>query len=719
MRRVAITAIYFLACAAAVCPASGAAPAFFSRRDYTVPGDTWVAVADTNGDKIPDLITGGLTVWLGNGKGTFSQGPVSPTGMVVAYLPATADLNGDGSVDAVFTGQAAPDGPFGIGVCLGNGDGTFQKAVFYPAGPGTDTNMTSVVVGDFNNDGIPDAATIGTSGVWLFTGKGGGAFNPAVLVQYAGSGGDASITLAIGNFNADGNLDLVVPTTTGFAILLGNGNGTFGQESFVFPLPPPTAVGSIAVGDLNLDGNQDIVLIPDIRGHANSNFAFVYLGNGARGFSGPTLVDMPGGWPIAIGDINGDGIPDLVSSAGDIALGKGNGTFKVPYVEPIAFSGSYDVVLIDLRNNGLTDIVTQGGVGVVSVLLSEGKGRFEDGEWSSVPGAFGCGAPADYNGDGNPDLAVGTPEGITMLLGTGRASAPFTAGPALSLSFQSCPFEGDFNGDGIPDLLVVNQLQSGTGSVLIYLGNGDGTFTYKSSTAISTAIGGLVLGDFNHDGNLDVALSGNWMLLGNGNGTFQTPAHFSSNPTSWTAITAGDINGDGWPDLVLYDWGYSNTIYVLLNNQHGGFTQTTMQDTSNNGPPFYILLANLRPNGNVDMIVSQDGLAGATVYAGDGKGSFTLKDNFTFPTDEPSLIAVGDVNGDGIPDLLLLNTESLGVYLGEGNGEFEPPFLLGPGDDPGQIFLQNLHGQAASAGLPDIVLPDGTGGVMVLTNLTK
>jgi hypothetical protein len=195
-----------------------------------------------------------------------------------------------------------------------------------------------------------------------------------------------------------------VATTTGFAVLLGN--GTFGQESFTFALPPPTAVGSIAVGDLNLDGNQDIVLTPGIRNHANSNFAFVYLGNGAGGFSGPTLADMPGGWTIAIGDINGDGVPDLVSSAGEIALGIGNGTFKPPYVEPIAFSGSYDVVLADLRNNGLTDVVTQGGVGVVSVLLSEGKGKFEDGEWFSVPGAFGCGAPADYNGDGKPDLAM-------------------------------------------------------------------------------------------------------------------------------------------------------------------------------------------------------------------------------------------------------------------------------------------------------------------------
>ena len=693
-------------------------PTFFSRRDYVVPGTTGVAVADTNGDGVPDLIIQGLAVFLGNGNGTFRQGPTSATAMVVVYPPVMADVSGDGKVDAVFTGQAVPEGPYGIGVSFGNGDGTFGRAVFYPAGPGTDTNMSSVVVGDFNNDGIPDIATIGTSGVWLFTGKGGGTLNPGVLVPYTGSGSEASLTLAAANFNGDGNLDLVVPTTTGFAVLLGNGNGTFDQESFTFPLPAPTDVASIAIGDLNLDGKQDIALVPSY-GFTRLNVVYVYLGNGAGGFSGPTSVAMPGGWPINIGDVNGDHIPDLVSSAGYIAYGKGNGTFKPPVVEWIAFSGSYDVVLADLRNNGLTDIVTQGGVAVVSVLLSEGKGKFEDGRWLSVPGAFGCGAPADYNGDGKPDLAVGTPQGITVLLGTGNANAPFTTGPALSLPFQSCPFEGDFNGDGIPDLLVVNGSPSTPGSILVYLGNGDGTFTYKSSTAISTAIGGLVLGDFNHDGKLDVALSGNWLLLGNGDGTFQAPAPFSSNSTGWTAIASADINADGWPDLVLYDWGYSNTIYILLNNQHGGFTQSTLQDPQSDGPPFYILLAKLSARGNMDMMVSQYGLAGATVYAGDGKGGFTLKNSFTFPTDQPSLIAVANVNGDSTPDLLLLNTESLGVYLGKGNGTFQSPFFLGPGDAPGQILTENLHGQLASANLPDIVLPDGTGGVMVLTNLTK
>jgi hypothetical protein len=86
----------------------------------------------------------------------------------------------------------------------------------------------------------------------------------------------------------------------------------------------------------------------------------------------------------------------------------------------------------------------------------------------------------------------------------------------------------------------------------------------------------------------------------------------------------------------------------------------------------------------------------------------------------PSPFVVADVNGDGNPDLLQLNPDSIAVFFGSGNGTFAKNGLyLGTGPSPGQFFTQNLHGQSAAAGLPDIVLPDGSGGVRVLLNQTK
>ncbi len=121
------------------------------------------------------------------------------------------------------------------------------------------------------------------------------------------------------------------------------------------------------------------------------------------------------------------------------------------------------------------------------------------------------------------------------------------------------------------------------------------------------------------------------------------------------------------------------------------------------------------------MVVSQFSLAGATVYMSGEKGKFAVKQNFTYPIDfQQSAFSLADVNGDSVPDLLVLNAGSLGIYLGKGNGTFEStPFFIGPGEAPGMILTENLHGQAASANLPDIVLPDSTGGVMVLINTTK
>jgi hypothetical protein len=177
MKRRAISPIGLLALLGVASGAAPTTPEFFARRDYTGLYSQWVQVGDTNGDGIPDLITNGIEVLFGNGDGTFRLGPTSVVGPTYTAGFVAAHLGGSGRLDAVFSG--GPNGlttPLGIGVSLGNGDGTFQPMTFYPAG--SDTGIGNPIVGDFNGDGIPDVAVAGSSGVWLFAGRGDGTFSP-------------------------------------------------------------------------------------------------------------------------------------------------------------------------------------------------------------------------------------------------------------------------------------------------------------------------------------------------------------------------------------------------------------------------------------------------------------------------------------------------------------------------------------------------------------
>ena len=686
-------------------------PDFLARRDY--PGvlapDT-VQVADTNGDGIPDVIAdseGDMLVLFGNGDGTFRAGPRTNT-ILFSYEFIAADLNGDGITDLVLTGWKGYPSPGGIAVCMGNGDGTFTSGTFYQTGSDVPQYL---VVGDFNGDGILDVAAVGGQGVWLFTGQGGGLFNPGVLAAPL-TGGAA---VAAGDLNGDNNLDLVIADGKGFVILYGNGNGTF-QPPVAFTLSANAI--SVAVGSLTKSGPPGIVV-------SSPNGLYVYFGNGAGKFSGPYFKEIPNndvGGSILIGDLNGDGIPDLVTAGVAVLFGEGGGAFSKPYVYAISGNlGSFNangLALADLANNGRMDIVTGGND--VSVLLNLGKGLLEDGIWTNVTGGGGCGVAADFNGDGKPDLAVNNPNGVSILLGTGKYLTPFTAGTNIALPGAECLVTGDINGDGIPDLLVpVN------GTVVAYLGNGDGTFTLASTTPTPSG-GYLALGDFNHDGKLDFATSGNLIALGNGDGTFQTPTAIVANPPSaFSGIAAGDINNDGWTDLVLTSnvFPTDTDVTVLLNNQQGGFTQVP----TNFGPLTYDpILVDLNGDGNLDLVLSNAGVLygdpeiyGAGVYLGDGAGGFTYSQTVGGQTLNPTLNLVADVNGDGIPDILELQSDTIQIFLGEGGAKYAAPFSIGTGPSAGSILVENLHGQSPKAGLPDIVEPDTSGGVVVLLNLTR
>ena len=347
------------------------------------------------------------------------------------------------------------------------------------------------------------------------------------------------------------------------------------------------------------------------------------------------------------------------------------------------------------------------------MLLSETKGLYEDGIWTSVTGGAGCGVAADFNGDGKSDLAVKNANGISILLGTGKYLTPFTAGANIGLAGADCLVTGDINGDGIPDLLVpVN------GTVVAYLGNGNGTFTLTSTTPTPSG-GYLALGDFNYDGKLDFATTGNLIALGNGDGTFQNPTDIVSDPpsTGFSGIAAGDINNDGWPDLVLTNNGIPyNDVYVLLNNQQGGFTQVP----TNFGPlTTQPILVDLNSDGALDLVVVNTSSGAAGVYLGNGVGGFSFKQLLTGPLiDTAAVNLVADVNGDGVPDICILESDTLEIYLGKGGATYATPFDIGTGPFPGSVLVEDLHGQSSKTGIPDIVVADTSGGVMTLLNLT-
>ena len=293
-----------------------------------------VAAADLNGDGKLDLAVGNLdsatvSVFLGNGDGTFKPRVDFATGLFPNSV-AVGDFNGDGKPDL-----ALANGSGTVSVLLGNGDGTFQPHVEYPAGPGA----FSVAVGDFSGDGKLDLAVANNNGnqsgtVSVLLGNGDGTFQPHV--DYPVGVGPYSV--AVGDFNRDGKLDLVVanyPSIFTVSVLLGNGDGTF-QPQVTYPVGRQPI--SVAVADLNGDGKLDLAVADFTDGLVS-----VLLGNGDGTFQ-PSVEYPTGRVPstIIIGDFNGDGKLDLATSnyapGGinvppgyvNILFGNGDGTFQAP-----------------------------------------------------------------------------------------------------------------------------------------------------------------------------------------------------------------------------------------------------------------------------------------------------------------------------------------------------------------------------------------------------
>jgi flagellin-like hook-associated protein FlgL len=333
---------------------------------------------------------------------------------------------------------------------------------------------------------------------------------------------------------------------------------------------------------------------------------------------------LPGGVTGAnrtrVGDVDGDGIPDIVSAdrnAGSVLLWLGNGDGTFGSRVTIFLGGNPgDVAIVDLDNDGKNDIfVDDTDSGQTKVLLGNGDGTFASPQNGPTlyfrSGALGT---ADLNGDGNQDVVVlsswQVPGPNVALLGNGDGTfqTPGSAvGAQANADAQNGSFIGDFNGDGKPDLLIVDIT-----STYALLGNGAGSFTATGQTFGSPGnTRGFTLGDFNGDGKLDFARNvdhsqGNTVevFLGNGDGTFQSTQsnHFES---TWGftsgSLVSGDFTGDGIVDLIAARTGANK---LLVGNGDGTFSAPVALDIP--GFPGQFVASDLNGDGAIDL-VSTDG----------------------------------------------------------------------------------------------------------------
>ena len=410
------------------------------------------------------------------------------------------------------------------------------------------------------------------------------------------------------------------------------------QDSLVPLFIPPVfypsgggAPNSIAVADLNGDGKPDLV-VGDACGSndcPDGNDIEVLLSRGDGTFE-PMVGYSSGGEAVAlVGDVNGDGKPDIVTG-GSVLLGNGDGTFQPAMFSPNSASGismspsissnssNGNSALADVNGDGKLDLLFAGG-GAVSVLLGNGDGTFQSPVSYASGNTFAAGVvAADVNGDGKLDLVVAStgPTYATLftvgvLLGNGDGTfqpvVPYyldqgTGNMAISVA--------DVNGDKRPDILVLEELAQygpSASALAVLLNNGDGTFapavTYNAGGLLPEGIAVL---DVNADGKPDVIVENGCnnryscfvtqsqiasVLLGNGDGTFQPAADYSSGqyPPEFSAqLAIADLNGDQKPDLVLQGCTEvgcpANQVAVIL---HVGATATTSTLASTPSPSVY------------------------------------------------------------------------------------------------------------------------------------
>jgi gliding motility-associated-like protein len=570
--------------------------------------------------------------------------------------------------------------------------------------------------GDFNNDGRIDFVSVNFNAlanqqVTILLNSGSGTFAGANKRNFASATNPTDV--AVGDFNEDGNLDVVTcsQSNDNFSLLLGDGAGNLAA-------PVNFATGDlpqgIAVGDMNKDNNLDVL----VSNRGTPDDVYIYFGDGAGNFSAPTIIAITNVWDIAVADFNGDTNLDFaVVIAGTVQIWLNNGT-GMSYTAGTTITGFNtveDILAANLDDDGDIDIIAGGaytlndGTGSFSariilpqtgneytvgdinkdghpdiiandnsqnttnarVFIGDGLGNFILLAKFESNSFFNGVEIADVNNDSNPDVVgIGSWGGVPyadVLLGDGTGY--FTNAPVKypTITDPRDLVKGDFNEDGEIDIAITYA----SNIVSIYLGDGNGRFAKTPANYTTGALPQYIsVIDYNKDNHLDLVTL-NWtgasitVFTGAGDGTFNLLTTIPVTALSGSRMTVADFNNDTFIDIAVS--GYTNNLISILAGTGSGFSTPTTIPTSQNISE--IKAADFTGDGNQDIIASFNNINRMVLFTGNGSGGFT--EGATQYVQNGSFFLVDDMNGDNKPDVITFSISAGDDYfINDGSGNF-------------------------------------------------
>ncbi|CAF2552884.1 unnamed protein product [Rotaria sp. Silwood2] len=692
-----------------------------------------IAVGDFNNDNLIDIVVANsgsntIDIFLSRDNGTFMDQNIHTAGSQSSpYSVVTNDFNSDSFIDIAVANYRTNN----VGMFFGYGNGTISTQTPFSTGS---SHPFFIKTGDFNNDNRSDIviANHGTNSIGVYLGRGDGSFQTEK--RFFTGYDSVPYSIDVNDFNNDNNLDIVVANygTNNIGIFLGRGNGDF-ESQMTYSTNMNSNPTSVAVGDFNNDNHLDIVVANNGTGNLGIFFGF---GNGT--FAKQTIYSLgSNSYPqyVAVGDFNGDQELDIaiVTSNNDqiqIILGSGNGTFFIlATYDEMPNSHSFSIVIADFNKDNQSDIAVS-NYGTNNVLVMSGYFTElltrQTTYIVNIDSRLTCIATADFDNDGYLDIVVNGIAYDSLLLLAGTSNGTFARKKIFSAGYQSQPNEFcicDVNNDNQLDIITANM---GSDSVGVILGDANQIFrnvtTY--STGIHSSPASVAVGDVNNDTNLDIISANSHtssvsVLLGYGDGNFAIAVMYSvgigNDPSS---LALGDVNNDGYLDIAITNY-FACSLSILYGDGYGVFRLMIFSTGYNSGPRS-ITLVDLNDDSYLDIVVANNGASDIGIFLGHGDGSFSVTAMYsTGIHSQPYKLVVADYNHDNHLDIVatLFTSSEVVIYFGYGNGSFQLArrYTTGYNSGPCDIVLANLNNDKQ---LEIIVVLYSKGSIGMLTPYT-